>query len=78
MQKSLSSVLPEINYPVSMRMHSMSAKRKLASLKKTSRGKVSRRNLVTIAEMNNLEAKKKRSFVRKRIATNSRHYSSHH
>ena len=42
MQKSLSSVLPKKSYPVSMRMHSKSAQRKLASHKKTSRGKISR------------------------------------
>ena len=73
-QKSLSSVLPKRVYPVSMRMHSKSAQRKLASHKSTSRGKISRRSLVTIAEKNNLEAKKKASVVRKRIATNSSHY----
>ena len=75
MQKSLSSVLPKRNYLVSMRMHSKSTQRKFASHKKTSRGKVSRRSLVTIAEKNNLEAKKKRSVVRKRVATNSSHYN---
>ena len=80
MQKTLSSVLPKIVYPVSMRMHNKSTQRKLASHKKTSRGKVSRRSLVTIAKKNNLEAKKKRSFVRKRIATNSSssHFTSRH
>ena len=49
MQKPLSSVLPRIIYPVSMRMHCRSTQRELASNKKTSRGKVSRRSLVTIA-----------------------------
>ena len=78
MQKSLSSVLPKRVYPFSMRMHSKSTQLKLASHKKTSRGKVSRRSLVTIAKKNNLEAKKKRSVVRKGIATNSRHYTSRH
>ena len=78
MQKPLSSVLPERVYPVSMRMHSKSTQRKLASHKKTSRGKVSRRSLATITKKNNLEAKRKRSFVRKRIATNSSHYTSRH
>ena len=77
-QKSLSSVLPKRVYPVSMRMHSKSAQRKLAIHKKTSRGKVSRRSLVTIAKKNNWEAKKKASVVRKRIATNSSHYTSLH
>ena len=60
MQKSLSSVLPKRVYPFSMRMHSKSTQRKLANHKKTSRGKVSRRGLVTIAKKSNLEAKKKR------------------
>ena len=76
MQKSLSSVLSKRVYPVSLR--SKSTQGKLASHKKTSRGKVSRRSLVTIAKKNNLEAKKKRSVVRKGIATNSRHYTSRH
>ena len=49
MQKSLSSVLPKKIYPVSLRMHSEFAQRKLASHKKTSRGKISRRSLVTNA-----------------------------
>ena len=78
MQKSLSSVLPKRVYPLSMRMHSKSAQRQLANQKKTSRGKVSRRSLVTVAKKINLEAKKKRSVVRKRIATNSSHYTSRH
>ena len=78
MQKSLSSVLPKRVYPFSMRMHSESTQRKLANHKKTSRGNVSRRCLVTIAKKNNLEAKKKLSVVRKSIATKSRHYTSCH
>ena len=73
MQKSLSSVLPKRVYPVSMRMHSKSAQRKLANHKKTSRGNVSRQNLATITKKNNLEAKKKHSLVKKRIATNISH-----
>ena len=77
MQKSLSSVLPKRVYPVSMRMHNKN-QRKLANQKKISRGKVSRRSVVTIAKKNNLEAKKKRSVVRKTIATNSSHYTSRH
>ena len=78
MQKPLSSVLPKRYYPVSMRVLSKSAQRKLASHKKTSRGKVSRPSLVTFAKENNLEAKKKRSVVRKRIATIGRQYTSRH
>ena len=78
MQKPLSSVLLKRVYPVYMRMHSKSAQRKLANHIKTSREKSSRRSLVAIAKKNNLEVKKKRSVVRKRIATNSRHYTSRH
>ena len=78
MQKSPSSVLPKRVHPLSMRMHSKSAQGQLANHKKTSRGKVSRLSLVTIAKKNNLEAKKKRSLVRKRIANNSSHYASRH
>ena len=63
MRKPLSSVLPKRVHPVSMRMHSKSTQRKLASHKKTSCGKVSRRSLATIAKKNNLEAKKKCSVV---------------
>ena len=78
MQKPLSSVLSKRICPVSMRMHSKSTQTKLANQKNTSRGKVSGRSLVTIAKKNNLEARKKRFIVRKRVATNSRHYTSRH
>ena len=78
MQKPLSSVLSKRVYPVSMRMQSESTRRRLANHKKTSRGKVSRRSFAIIVKKNNLEAKKKRSVVRKRIATNSSHYTSRH
>ena len=67
MQKSLSSVLPKRVYPVFMQMHSKSAQKKLAGYKKTSCGKVSRRSLATIAKKNNLEAKNKRSVVKKAL-----------
>ena len=76
MQKPLSSVLRKRDYPVSMRIHSKSIQRKLANHKKTSRAKVSRRRLVTIAKKNNLETKKKRSVVRKRIATTCGQFTS--
>ena len=75
MQKALSSILPKRFYPVSMRMLSKSTQRKLASHKKTSRGKISRQSLVTVAQKNNLEAEKKRQ---KRISTISRHFTSRH
>ena len=78
MQKPLSSGLSKRVCPVSMRMHSKSTQKKLASHKKTSRGKVSRRSLVTIAKKNNLEAKMTRSVVKKIIATNSHHFTSRH
>ena len=78
MQKPLSSVLPKRVYPVSMRMYSKSTKMKLANYKKTSGGKVSKRSLVTVAKKNNLEAKRKHSVVRKRIAAIGRLYTSRH
>ena len=78
MQISLSSVLSNRVYPVSLRMHSKSAQRKLANHKKTSRGKVSKQSSTVVSKKNNLEAKKKRSVVSKRIATNSRQYTSRH
>ena len=78
MQKLLSPVLPKRVYPISMQMHSKSTQSKFSNDKKTSRGKVSRQNLVTIAKKSNLEAKKKRSVVTNRIATNSRLYTSRH
>ena len=68
---------PKRVHPVFMQMHSKPTQTKLASPKKTSRGKFSRRSLVTIAKKNKLEAKKK-CFVRKRIATNSSHHTSRH
>ena len=78
MQKPLSSVLSKRVHPVSLRMHSKSTQRKLASHKKTSRGKISRRSLATITKKKNLEAKKKRSVIRKRITSNSSHNTSRH
>ena len=42
-QKSFPSVLPKRLYPVSLRMHNKSAQRKLATRKKTSQGKISKR-----------------------------------
>ena len=77
-QKPLSSVLSKRVYPVSMRMLSKSTQRKLAKHKKTSRDKISKRGSTIVPKKNNLEAKKKSSVVRKRIATNSRHYTSRH
>ena len=74
---SVPIAFPQI-YPVSMRMHSKSTQRKLANHKNTSRGKVSRQSVDTIAKKNNLEAKKNRSSVRKRIATDRSHYTSRH
>ena len=50
-----------------MRTHSKSTQRKLANHKKASRGKVSRRSVAIITKKNNLEAKKKRSVVKKRL-----------
>ena len=65
MQEPLFSVLPKRVQPFSTRMHSKSAQRKLASHKKTSRGKISGQILLTIAKKNNLEAEKKPSVASK-------------
>ena len=78
MQKFFPSVLPKRVYPVSLRMHNKSAQRKPAKHKKTSRGKISRRNVATIDKKNDMEAEKKRSVVRKMTATIDRHYTSRH
>ena len=78
MQRTLSSVLPKRVYPFSMQMHSKSVQRKTAKHKKTSRGKVSKLGASVLFKKCNLEANKKRSLVRKRIKTNSRHYTSYH
>ena len=67
MQKPLYSVLPKKVYPVSMRMHSKSTQTKLASHKKASRGKVSRRSLATIAKKNQLGSKEETFGCQKRI-----------
>ena len=50
-------------------MHCKSAQTKLASHKKISRGKVSRRSLVTSAKKINFEKKKERSVVREKITS---------
>ena len=78
MQKPLSSFFAKRIYQFSMRKHNKSAQKELASDKITSRGQVSRRSLLTIAKNINLEGKKKRFVVRKRIATTSRLYTSRH
>ena len=67
MQKSFPSVLPKRVYPVSLRMHNKSAQRKPAKHKKTSRGKISNRGSTIVSKTYNLEAKKRRSGVRKRV-----------
>ena len=77
-QKPPSLVLPKRVCLVSLRMHSKSTQRKLASHKETWRGKISRQILVTTPKQNNLKAKKKRFVVKKRIAANSRHLTCRH
>ena len=59
MQKPSPSVLPKRVYPVSLRMHKKSAQRKRAKQKKTSRGKISKRNSTIVCKTYNLEAKKR-------------------
>ena len=67
MQKSFPSVLSKRVHPVSLRIHNKSAQRKPAKLKKTSRGKISKRGLTIVSKTYNLEAKKRHSGVRKRV-----------
>ena len=65
MQKCFPSVLPKRTYPVSLRMHKKSARRKPAKHKKTSRGKISKWGSTIISKRYNLEAKNRHSGVRK-------------
>ena len=67
LQKYFPSVLPKRIYPVSLRMHNKSAPRKPAKHKKTSRGKISKRESTLASKMYNLEAKKRHSGVRMRV-----------
>ena len=65
-QVSFPSVLPKIVYPVSLRMHNKSARRKPAKHKKTSRGNNSNQCSTIVSKTYNLEAKKRQSGVRKK------------
>ena len=67
MQESSPSDLPKRVYPVSLRMHDKSARRKPANHKKTSRGKISKRGSTIVSKTYKLEAKKRHSGVRKRV-----------
>ena len=67
MQKSFPSVLTKRVYPVSLRMHNKSARRKPAKHKKTSRGKIAERGSNIVSKTYTLEAKKRHSGVRKRV-----------
>ena len=75
MQKS-PSVLTKRVYQVPVRMYSKSSQRKPAKHKKTSRDKISKRRSIALSERNHLEAKKRRSGIRKRVTTHKSHYSS--
>ena len=67
MQKSFPSILPKRVYPVSLRMHNKSARRKPAKNKKTSRGKISMQGSTIVSKTYNLEAKKRHCGVGKRV-----------
>ena len=67
MQKSFPSVLPKRFHPVSLRMHNKSAQRKPAKPKKTSRGKISKRDSTIVFKTYFFEAKERPSGVRKRL-----------
>ena len=68
MQKSFPSILPKRVYPVSLPMHNKSAQSKPAKHKKTSRCKISQRGSTIVSKVYKLEAKKRHSGIRKRIA----------
>ena len=68
MQKSFPLAMPKRFCSVSLRMPYKSAQRKPAKHKKTSRGKYSRQGSTIASKTYNLEAKKKHSGVRKRVA----------
>ena len=74
-QKSFPSMLSKRVYPVSVPMLNKSAERKPAEYKKTSLGKISRRNSTIVSNTNNLEAKKRHSGVQKSVMA---HNSSRH
>ena len=78
MQKSFPSVLSKRVYPVSLRMHNKSAQRKAAKLKRTSRGKISKRGSTIVCKTYNLEAKKRHSGVRRSLKAHYSYYSSRH
>ena len=78
MQKSFPLVLSKRVYQVFLRMHSKSARTKLAEYKKTTRGKISKWSSAAHPTENNLEAKKRHSGVRKNLAANKSPYSLRH
>ena len=67
LQKSFPLVLPKKDHPVSLRMHNISAQRKPAKHKKTSRGKISKLGSTIVSMAYNLEPKKRLSGVRRRV-----------
>ena len=67
MQICFPAVLPKRVHPLSLQMDNKSTLRKLASHKKTSRGKISKRSLTIVSETYNFEANKRHSGVRRRF-----------
>ena len=75
-QKSVPSVLPKRVYQVPLRFAIKFAKKKPAKHKKTSRDKISKQISVDLSKKNHLDAKKRRSAIRKRVATHKSNYPS--
>ena len=78
MQKSFPSILPERLYQVPQRLYSKSSRSKLAKHKRISRDKISIPNLIALSKKIYLEAKRRRSGIRKGVATHKKVYPSRH
>ena len=74
-QKSFPSVLSKRVYQVPLRMYNKSSQSQPAKHKQTTRDKVSKRCSVVLSKKNHLEAKKRRSVIRKKVTTHKSHYS---
>ena len=78
MHTSFPSVLPKGVYAVSLRMHSKFSQTKPAKHKKTSRDKITKRFYSVFSKKNHLEENRRRSGIRKNVATHKSNYLSRH
>ena len=78
MQKSFPSVLPRRVYQVPLRMYSKYSQKKPAKHKTTSGDKILKRCSIVLSKKNHLEAKKRRSGIRKRVTTHKSNCPSRH